>query len=132
MLASWWDNLHGSLWRIAGRADLLAVQRSARLVAREFAAPLRETRSACGWSADQARLLAALDANGLTGILSAEPRDLAMHLSLSLWELASVDGGTATLSMSGFLRKCRSATLERLSKRIVILAVRIAVTARYA
>jgi alkylation response protein AidB-like acyl-CoA dehydrogenase len=103
MLASWWDNLHGSLWRIAGRADLLAVQRSARLVAREFAAPLRETRSACGWSADQARLLAALDANGLTGILSAEPRDLAMHLSLSLWELASVDGGTATLSMSGFL-----------------------------
>jgi hypothetical protein len=102
-LASWWDDLHGSLWRIADRPDLLAVQRSARRVAREVAAPLQELRASCGWSADQARLLEALDTKGLTSILSCEPRDPAMHLALSLWELASVDGGAATLSMSGFL-----------------------------
>jgi hypothetical protein len=102
-LASWWDDLHGSLWRTADRADLLAVQNAARQVARKVAAPLRESHASCGWSADQARLLAALDANGLTGILSAASNDPAMQLALSLWELASIDGGAATLSMSGFL-----------------------------
>jgi alkylation response protein AidB-like acyl-CoA dehydrogenase len=102
-LASWWDDLHGGLWRIADSADLLAVQRCARQIAREVAAPLQEARAACGWSDDQARLLAALDAEGLTGIVAAAPCDLTMHLALLLWELASVDGGAATLSMSGFL-----------------------------
>jgi hypothetical protein len=102
MLASWWDDLHGNLWR-TDRADLQAVQHAARQVAREAAAPLQETQAACGWSEDQARLLAALDENGLTGIFRAAPHDPAMHLAISLWELAWVDGGAATLSMSGFL-----------------------------
>jgi hypothetical protein len=103
MLASWWDDLHGSLWRITDRPDLLATARRARKVALELAAPMRETANFCGWSADQARLLAALDAIDLTGILRDHPRDPGMHMALSLWELASVDGGAATLSMSGFL-----------------------------
>ncbi|MFZ1084446.1 MAG: acyl-CoA dehydrogenase family protein [Terracidiphilus sp.] len=103
MLASWWNDLHGRLWRIMDRPDRLAVQRAARQVAQVVAAPMPKKHTARGWSVEQARLLTALDENGLTRILSSDPRDSAMLLALSLWELASVDGGAATLSMSGFL-----------------------------
>ena len=102
MLASWWDDLHGALWRTADRADLLAVQRAARQVAR--------CRAPCGILppfADGAPIrpvcLAALDANGLTGdSLRRDPRpgdaSGAGALGVGLGRCWSSD-----LSMSGFL-----------------------------
>jgi len=105
MAASWWDEVHWRLWRVADRPDLLAVIHSARSVAREVIAPqlAAGARSSCEWTSEKACILASLDANGLTSILSSASEGVAMPLALAAFELAWVDGGAATLSLSGSL-----------------------------
>jgi hypothetical protein len=105
MAASWWDEVHWRMWRVADRPDLLAVIHSARRVAREVIAPqlAAGARSSCEWNSEKACILASLDANGLTSILSSASQGVAMPLALAAFELAWVDGGAATLSLSGSL-----------------------------
>ncbi len=105
MAASWWDEVHWTMWRVADRPDLLAVIHSARHVAREVVAPLLAAgaRSSCEWTSQKASMLASLDSNGLTSILSSASQGIATHLALAAWELAWVDGGAATSSLSGSL-----------------------------
>ena len=105
MAASWWDEVHWAMWRVADHPDLLAVIHSARHVAREVIAPqlAAGARSSCEWTSEKACILASLDANGLTSILSSASQGIATPLALAAWELAWVDGGAATLSLSGSL-----------------------------
>jgi alkylation response protein AidB-like acyl-CoA dehydrogenase len=105
MAASWWDEVHWRMWRVADRPDLLAVIHSARRVAREVIAPqlAAGARSSCEWTSEKACILASLDANGLTSILSSASQGVALPLALAAFELARVDGGAATLSLSGSL-----------------------------
>ncbi|HME58569.1 MAG TPA: acyl-CoA dehydrogenase family protein [Terracidiphilus sp.] len=100
----WWDEAHTTLWRIAGRAELLEVRDKARQTARETMAPLlAQVRTGCGWTEEKARVLSVLDADGLTGIFASAQHGLTLPLALSVWELASVDSGVATCSLSGSL-----------------------------
>jgi hypothetical protein len=100
----WWDEAHTTLWRIAGRAELLEVRNKARQTARETMAPLlAQAQTGCGWTKEKARVLHALDAQGLTGILNSSHNGLTLPLALTVWELASVDAGVATCSLSGSL-----------------------------
>jgi len=105
MLASWWDEIHWILWRVADRSDLMPVIQAARQVAREVVAPLLSSgvSSGCEWTPEKARILDSMDANGLTSILSSASHGAAMPLALAAWELAWVDGGAATCSLSGSL-----------------------------
>ena len=104
MAASWWDEVHWTMWRVADHSEALAVLKSARRVAREVIAPqLASARSGSGWTAEKHRILASLNANGLTSILSSASLGLATPLALATWELAWVDGGAATLILSGSL-----------------------------
>ena len=100
-----WDEIHWNLWRVADRSDLQPVIDSARRVAREVVA-LRSTASSksdCEWTAEKASILASLDSNGLTSILSSAYPSVCTPSALAVWELAWVDGGVATLSLSGSL-----------------------------
>jgi hypothetical protein len=104
MELTWWDEAHAALWRIAGRAELLELRNQARLTARETLAPLlAQARTTCGWTEEKAHVLGALDAQGLTGILASARHGLTLPLALAVWELASVDAGVATCSLSGSL-----------------------------
>ena len=100
----WWDEAHATLWRIADRAELLKLRDKARLTACEKIAPLlAQARTPCEWTEEKARVLGALDAQGLTGILASARHGLTLPLALVVWELASVDAGVATCSLSGSL-----------------------------
>jgi len=103
--ASCWDDIHWSMWRIAQRSDLLSIVHSARQVAREVVAPqlAAGARSSCEWTSEKACILASLDEKGLTSILSSARQGIATPLALAAWELAWVDGGAATLCLSGSL-----------------------------
>jgi hypothetical protein len=104
MKLSWWDEAHAALWRIADRAELLKLRDKARLTACEKIAPLlAQARTPCEWTEEKARVLGALDAQGLTGILASARHGLTLPLALVVWELASVDAGVATCSLSGSL-----------------------------
>jgi alkylation response protein AidB-like acyl-CoA dehydrogenase len=101
---TWWDEAHATLWRIADRADLLKLRDKARLTASETLAPLlAQAHDVSGWTEEKARMLGALDAQGLTGILSSTQCGLTLPLALAVWELAGVDAGVATCSLSGSL-----------------------------
>jgi hypothetical protein len=100
----WWDEAHAALWRIADRAELLKLRDKARLTAREKIAPLlAQARTPSEWTEEKAHVLGALDAQGLTGILASARHGLTLPLALVVWELASVDAGVATCSLSGSL-----------------------------
>ena len=100
----WWDEAHEALWRIADHAKLLDTRNKARQTARETVTPLlAQVRADCGWTDEKARVLRALDAQGLTGILGSKHDGLTLPLALTIWELASVDAGVATCSLSGSL-----------------------------
>jgi hypothetical protein len=100
----WWDEAHTMLWRIAGRAELLGVRNKARQTAREtMALLLAHARTDCGWTEEKACVLHALDAQELTGILNSSHNELTLPLAMTVWELASVDAGVATCSLSGSL-----------------------------
>ncbi len=100
----WWDEAHDTLWRIADCTALLELRRSARQTARETVAPLlAQARADCEWTEEKAGVLRALDAQGLTGILASARGGFTLPLALAVWELASVDAGVATCSLSGSL-----------------------------
>jgi hypothetical protein len=97
----WWDEAHESLGRIHGDAELLAVRDKARQTARDQIAPLvNGAHPAHGWTEDKASVLHILDNAGLTGLAA---QCLTMPLALTVWELATIDAGVATLSLSGSL-----------------------------
>ncbi|MGA3080915.1 MAG: acyl-CoA dehydrogenase family protein [Terracidiphilus sp.] len=104
MKLTWWDEVHATLWRIADRAELLKLRDEARLTARETVAPLlAQAHAARGWTEEKARVLSALDAQGLTGIPASARHGITLPLALTVWELASVDAGVATCGLSGSL-----------------------------
>ncbi len=104
MELTWWDEAHARMWRIAGHAELLQLRDQARRTARETIAPLlAQARAAYEWTEEKARVLGALDAAGLTGILASAQHGLTLPLALVVWELAGADAGVATLSLSGSL-----------------------------
>lgn len=61
------------------------------------------TRNACGWNAEKAELLAALDNTHLLSAMASARQPAAVPLGLVLLELAARDGGLATLFLSRFL-----------------------------
>jgi hypothetical protein len=98
----WWDEAHATLWRIADKAELLELRHQARQAAREKLAPLLyQAHPSHKWTEEKARVLRALDAQGMTGILASAYNGLTLRLALTVWELASVDAGVATCSLSG-------------------------------
>ena len=100
----WWDEAHAILWRIADSAELLEVRRNARQAAHDRLAPLlEEAHPSHEWTEEKSRMLRALDALGLTSILASAHNGLAQRLALTVWELACVDAGVATCSLSGSL-----------------------------
>src|ERR1035438_4685696 len=100
----WWDEAHAILWRIADSADLLEVRLNARQVARDRLAPLLEqAHPSHEWTEEKSRVLRALDTQGMTAILASARDGLALRLALTVWELACVDAGVATCSLSGSL-----------------------------
>jgi len=98
-------------WRFADRFDLQMLVQSARGVARTTVARLVAAgeRNTHEWTAGKAEMLEAFDRAGVTaafmepeeGGFIAGPKNLA--LALSAFELAWVDGGAATASLSSFL-----------------------------
>ena len=100
----WWDEAHAILWRIADSAELLEVRRNARQAAHDRLAPLlEEAHPSHEWTEEKSRMLRALDEQGMTSILASARNGLALRLALTVWELACVDAGVATCSLSGSL-----------------------------
>jgi hypothetical protein len=103
MNPSCWDEVHDTLWRIADCAALLEVRDRARQAAREAEPLLAQASTCCKWTAEKARVLRVLDARSLTNILASSHNRLTLPLALAVWELAGVDAGVATCSLSGSL-----------------------------
>ncbi len=105
------DDIRQLMWRFADRYYLQMLVQSSRSVARGPVARLVAAgeRHSHDWTANKAELLAAYDAAGITAVFMepehggfiAGPKNLA--LALVAFELAWVDGGTATASLAGCL-----------------------------
>ncbi|MBI2454516.1 MAG: acyl-CoA/acyl-ACP dehydrogenase [candidate division NC10 bacterium] len=105
------DDLRQILWRFADRFDLQMLVQSARSVARGPVARLvaEGARNSHEWTDQKAQLLKAFDESGITtlymdpdqGGYVEGPKNLA--LALVAFELAWVDGGSATCSLAGNL-----------------------------
>jgi alkylation response protein AidB-like acyl-CoA dehydrogenase len=105
------DDVRQIMWRFTDRYDLQMVVQSARSVARGPVAKLvaEGARNTHEWTEEKARLLAAFDESGLTALFMDPaqggfiegPKNLA--LALVAFELAWVDGGSATCSLAGNL-----------------------------
>ncbi|MBN1442969.1 MAG: acyl-CoA/acyl-ACP dehydrogenase [Planctomycetes bacterium] len=105
------DDVRQILWRFSDRYDLQMAVQSARAVARGPVARLVAdgARNSHEWTAEKNRLLSAFDESGVTSVfLEPEyggfiqgPKNLA--LALVAFELAWVDGGSATCSLAGNL-----------------------------
>jgi hypothetical protein len=99
-----WNEAQLLLWRVADRADLLELSQRARQAARTVLTPLlAHTPTSCAWTEEKAHLLEALDAAGLTAVLHNAHQGITLPLALAVGELASVDAGAATCSLSGSL-----------------------------
>jgi hypothetical protein len=99
----WWDQAHDTLWRIADCAQLLELRRDARIALRSVVPLLAQARPTCDWTEEKSQVLAILDASGLTRVLASMHSGPAMPLALTIWEVACVDAGVATCSLSGSL-----------------------------
>ena len=105
------DDVRQILWRFADRFDLQMLVQSARSVARGPVARLvaEGARNSHEWTEQKAQLLKAFDESGITtlymdpeqGGYIEGPKNLA--LALVAFELAWVDGGSATCSLAGNL-----------------------------
>ncbi len=105
------DEIRQILWRFADRFELQMLVQSARTVARGPVARLVAGggRNSHEWNEEKAALLKAFDEAGITSLfIDPEyggfiegPKNLAM--ALAAFELAWVDGGSATSSMAGHL-----------------------------
>jgi len=110
----WWDEAHEALWRIAGHAELLEARNKARQTARGTVAPLLAQACATSeWTGEKARVLRALDAQGITGILASAHNGLTLPLA---WP---------PVAFREALRRCPSATLEPKRSAIAIWAALI-------
>jgi alkylation response protein AidB-like acyl-CoA dehydrogenase len=105
MGASWWDDVHRTLWGVSGRPDLRQLMQTARRVAQGVVSEVVAAggRSTHLWTPEKARMLQALDDAGLTSIVAGASGGLAIPLAAALWELAWVDGGAAVCALSGAL-----------------------------
>jgi alkylation response protein AidB-like acyl-CoA dehydrogenase len=105
------DDVRQIMWRFTDRYDLHMLIQAARSVARGPVARLvaEGARNTHEWTEQKARLLEAFDAAGITaaymdpnqGGYIEGPKNLA--LALIAFELAWVDGGSATCSLAGNL-----------------------------
>jgi len=105
------DDVRQILWRFADRYDLQMLVQSTRAVARGPVAKLVAAggRNSHEWTPEKNALLAAFDESGITAVYMdpeeggfiAGPKNLA--LGLVAFELAWVDGGSATGSLAGCL-----------------------------
>ncbi|MDP6778470.1 MAG: acyl-CoA dehydrogenase family protein [Candidatus Latescibacteria bacterium] len=105
------DEVRQIMWRFAERFDLQMVVQSARSVARGPVARLvaEGGRNTHDWTEGKAALLGAYDEAGLTSVFMEPeyggfiegPKNMA--LALVAFELAWVDGGSATCSLAGHL-----------------------------
>jgi alkylation response protein AidB-like acyl-CoA dehydrogenase len=105
------DDVRQIMWRFADRFDLQMAVQSARSVARGAVARLVAdgARNSHDWNEQKASLLEAFDAAGLTSIFMDPaqggfiegPKNMA--LALVAFELAWVDGGSATCSLANNL-----------------------------
>jgi hypothetical protein len=102
----WLDRTHRRLWRLSGEsAHLCDLQDGARQLAAAFREQIQSlhARSACGWTAEKAQLLAALDKAQFISTIAAARQPATVPLGLVLFELAARDGGLAALCLSRFL-----------------------------
>ena len=99
----WWDEIHDTLWRIADCAQLLELRHDARIAMRNVVPLLAQARTTCDWTQEKSQVLAILDAKGLTRVFASVHNEPTMPLALAIWEMASVDAGVATCSLSGSL-----------------------------
>jgi alkylation response protein AidB-like acyl-CoA dehydrogenase len=105
------DDVRQILWRFADRYDLQMLVQSARAVARGPVAQLvaQGARNSHEWTEQKSALLKAFDEAGLTAVYMDPdkggfiegPKNMA--LALVAFELAWVDGGSATCSLAGNL-----------------------------
>ncbi|MBN2140588.1 MAG: acyl-CoA dehydrogenase family protein [Desulfovibrionaceae bacterium] len=105
------DDVRQIMWRFAERFELQMVVQSARAVARGTVAKLvaEGVRNSHEWNDKKASLLTAFDHSGLSALFMDPaqggfiegPKNLA--LALVAFELAWVDGGSATCSLAGNL-----------------------------
>lgn len=105
------DDVRQIMWRFSDRYDLQKVVQSARSVARGIVARLvaEGARNTHDWTEDKNELLEAFDQAGITALsidpeyggFMEGPKNLA--LALAAFEMAWVDGGSATSSLAGHL-----------------------------
>ncbi|WP_243546966.1 acyl-CoA dehydrogenase family protein [Pseudodesulfovibrio tunisiensis] len=105
------DDVRQIMWRFADRFDLQMTVQSARNIARSVVAKLvaEGARNTHEWTDQKAELLTAFDQSGLTSLFMDPhqggfiegPKNLA--LALVAFELAWVDGGSATCSLANNL-----------------------------
>jgi alkylation response protein AidB-like acyl-CoA dehydrogenase len=93
------------MWRLSGRPEVLDLMRSARRIAHQIVEPLVASgdKPDHSWTDEKARMLRALDDDGLTLIVTNSADAVALPLACSLWELAWIDGGAAVCALSGAL-----------------------------
>jgi len=106
MDSTWLDAMHRRLWRLAGEsAHLCELLDSARQLAAavQEQIPSLHAREACGWTAEKAQLLAALDKAQFISTTASAGQPATVPLGLVLFELAARDGGLAALCLSRFL-----------------------------
>ncbi|MEI8348092.1 MAG: acyl-CoA dehydrogenase, partial [Pseudomonadota bacterium] len=105
------DDVRQIMWRFANRYDLQMVVQSSRSVARGPVAHLvaEGGRNSHEWTEEKNNLLKVFDESGITALFMDTdfggyiegPKNLA--LALCAFELAWVDGGSATSSLAGNL-----------------------------
>ena len=99
----WWDEVHDTLWQIADCAQLLELRHDARIAMRNVVPLLAQARPTCDWTQEKSQVLAILDAKGLTRVFASMHNEPTMPLAMAIWEMACVDAGVATCSLSGSL-----------------------------
>src|SRR5580698_6393845 len=102
---AWWDQVHRTMWRLSGRADVSDLMRSSRRIAHQIVEPLVVSgdKSDHSWTDEKARMLRALDDGGLTSFVAKSADGVALPLVGALWELAWIDAGAAVCALSGAL-----------------------------
>jgi hypothetical protein len=99
----WWDEVHDTLWQIADCAQLLELRHDARIAMRNVVPLLAQARPTCDWTQEKSQVFAILDAKGLTRVFASMHNEPTMPLAMAIWEMACVDAGVATCSLSGSL-----------------------------
>jgi alkylation response protein AidB-like acyl-CoA dehydrogenase len=102
MLPPWLDRVHHQLWRIENDSQLLALEKRARCAAAAAVPKLDALPDDLRWNDAKVEILSNLHDAGLLTLLNSE-RPSTTALSVVFFELARIDGGLATLALSGCL-----------------------------